>query len=129
MKQRTVNRNMALVVGTLFAFPTVYFIFISLLKYVLGAPYLFDTAEPLLERLGIKESLGWNMNLLILFGPLIAMFINLLSVLRIDWYNARDAFSFKVSIEKLWWNMLLIVLSGILLATLFIYAMGENCRC
>jgi len=111
------------------AFPTAYFIIISLCKYVFGSAYLFDSAQPMLERMGIKESLGWNINLLILFGPLAALVVNLLSVLRIEWHNTRDHFSIKFFIEKHWWNMVLVIVSGILLATLFIYAAGENCKC
>ena len=127
--QHTINRKWSIAFGTLLAFPTAYFIFISLLKYGLGLPFLFDSTQPLLERLGIKESLGWNINLLILFGPLIALILNLMSVFKIEWYNERETFSFKVLIEKHRWNMLLIIFSGVLLAILFIYALGENCRC
>jgi hypothetical protein len=127
--QHTINRKWSFSIGALLAFPTAYFIFISLLKYGLGIPYLFDSAQPLLESLGIKESLGWNISLLILFGPLIAMVLNLFAVLRIEWYNEKKDFSVKLSIQKHWWNTVLVIFSGILMATLFIYALGENCRC
>lgn len=127
--QHTINRKWAVVAGTLLAFPTAYFILISLLKYGPESSYLFDSAQPLLERLGIKESLGMNINLLILFGPLVALTLNLLSVLRIEWYNEKENFSLRLSIQKHWWNMVLVIVSGVLLATLFIYALGENCRC
>ncbi len=127
--QHTISRKWATAFGTLLVFPTAYFIFISLLKYALGLPYLFDSAHPVLENLGIKESLGWNINLLILFGPLIALVLNLFSVLKIEWFSERENFSIKLSIQKHWWNMMLAIFSGLLLATLFIYAIGENCRC
>ena len=127
--QHTINRKWAMALGALLAFPTAYLIFISLLKYGLGLPNLFDATQPLLERLGIKESLGWNINLLILFGPFFAMVINLLSVLRIEWLNEKEIFSFKVSIEKHRWNMVLVFFSALLLAVLFFYAIGENCHC
>ncbi len=124
-----INRKLAVAVGIFLAFPATYFILISLLKYSFGLPYLFDTSQSLLETLGIKKSLGWNINLLILFGPLIALTLNLIAVLKIESYNERKIFSIKVSIEKYWWNMMLVVISGILLSTLFFYAIGENCRC
>lgn len=127
--QLTINRKWAIVLGTLLAFPTAYFILISILKYGLELPYLFDSAQPFLERMGIKEALGFNINLLILFGPLVALVLNLFAVLKFDWYNERESFSIKLSIEKHWWNMLLVIFSGLLLAFLFIYAVGENCRC
>ena len=127
--QHTINRKWAIAFGTLLAFPTAYFIFISVLKYGLGLPNLFDAAQPLLERLGIKQSPGLNINLLILFGPFIAMIINLFSVLRIEWFNETESFSFKVSFEKHWWNMMLVFFSALLLSVLFFYAIGENCHC
>ena len=129
MKQITVNRKLAFSFGAILAFPTAYFIFIALLKYGVGYSYLFDNTQPFLERLGIKESLGWNINLLILFGPLIALTLNLFSILKIDWYNEKENFSVRLSIQKYWWNMVLVLFAGVLLATLFIYALGENCRC
>jgi len=129
MKPNVINTNRVFWIGTLLTLPTAYFILISLLKYVFGISYLFDTAQPLLERMGIKESLGLNINLLILFGPLIAMLLNLLAVLKIVWFNQKDFFSVKLSLQKHWWNMALVIFSGILVATLFIYALGENCRC
>lgn len=129
MKQVTINRRWSLLLGALLAFPTAYFILILLFKYVFEIPYLFDSVQPLLERMGVKDSLGWNINLLILFGPLVALGLNLLFVLKIEWYNQKKNFSIKLSIEKHWWNIVLIIVSGILLATLFIYALGENCRC
>ena len=127
--QLTINRKWAIAFGALLAFPTAYFILISVLKYALGLPYLFDSARPLLENMGIKEALGFNINLLIIFGPLIALLLNLFAVLKIDWYNEKENFSIKFSIQKHWWNMLLVIFSGILLAVLFVYALGENCRC
>src|SRR6266487_6944398 len=95
MKQITINRTWAFSLGTMLVIPTAYFIFIALLKYGLGVPFLFDSAQPLLERLGIKDSLGWNINLLILFGPLIAMVLNLFAVLTMEWYNEKEDFSVK----------------------------------
>ena len=56
--QHTINRKWAIAFGTLLVFPTAYFIFISVLKYGLGLPNLFDAAQPLLERLGINNHRG-----------------------------------------------------------------------
>ena len=127
--QLTINRKWAVAFGMLLALPAAYFILISLLKYAFGIPWLFDAAQPFLERLGIKEALGFNINLVILFGPLIALLLNLFAVLKIDLYNDKENFSIKFSIRKHWWNMMLVIFSGILLAVLFVYALGENCRC
>ena len=126
--QLSVNRKWAIAFGVLLAFPTGYFILINVLNE-LGYSYLSNAAQPLFEQLGSKEALGFNINLLILFGPLIAMALNLLAVIKFNWYNQSDSFSVKFSIQKHWWNMVLVFFSGIFLAILFVYALGENCRC
>jgi hypothetical protein len=127
--QLIINRKWAIAVGALLAFPTAWFILISLLKYGLGSPYLFDSSQPLLKSMGIKAALGFNINLLILSGPLLALVLNLFAVFKIDWYNYRDNFSVKFSVQKHWWNIMMVFLSGVLLLILFVYAFGENCHC
>lgn len=122
------NRKWAMALGTLLLFPTAYFILISVLNDW-GLPYLSEASQPLLQKLGIKDPPGFNINLLILFGPLIALALNLFAVLKIEWHNSREDFSINLSIRKHRLNMLLIVIAGILLAVLFFYALGENCNC
>lgn len=68
----------------LLALPSAYFIAISLLKYVFNVDGPFDNATPFLERMGIKENLGWNINLLIVFGPLVAFLLTVFQVLKIS---------------------------------------------
>ena len=110
----------------LLVLPTVYFIIISLLKYVFNVDGPFDNATPLLERLGIQENLGWNINLLILFGPLIAFLFTAFQVLRINWKFTKPQFEFHVTIQKKWFPLLITLLSGAALLTLLIYLVGEN---
>jgi hypothetical protein len=62
-------------------------------------------------------------------GPVLALLLNLYAVVKIEWYNEKENFSVKISVQKHWWNMVLVIFSGLLLASLFIYAIGENCRC
>ena len=114
------------VLSLLLALPTAYFITISLLKYVFNVDGPFDNATPFLERMGIKENLGWNINLLILFGPLIAFVLTIFQVLKINWRFTKEQFEFHFTIGKKWFPLLVAVLSGGLLLTLFIYLVGEN---
>lgn len=58
----------SVIIGFLFLAPTFYFILVSVLKYTFGQPYLYDTIAPTFEKLGIKQPIRWNINLLILFG-------------------------------------------------------------
>ena len=129
MKTNVIKTDKVFWAGALLTLPAVYFIFISILKYGLGIPGLFDISLPVLENLRINESLGFNINLFILMGPVIALLLNLFVILKLDWYNENETISIRVSIQKNWWNIAVIILSGLLLSTLFIYALGENCTC
>jgi hypothetical protein len=114
--------------GLLLTLPTTYFILISILKYAFGLPGLFNSAQPVLESWGIKESIGWNINLLILFGPLLALLLNISSILSFDWEGGKEDLNIKIQIQKKLNNWFVIALSGLCLLTLFIYMVGENCR-
>lgn len=127
--QLTINRNLSFALGMLLSLPTVYFIIISFLKFQWEYDYLYNAAEPLLQSAGLNESLGLNINLLLLFGPLLALALNLMSILKVDWFNDRNVFSVKVFIEKHWWNMMIILVSALSLLMLFIYGLAENCNC
>ena len=129
MKTVPVNHTFAFWMGLLLCFPTFYFILVSLLKYVFGSPFLFDAIEPSMERWGAREPLGLNINALILFGPLMALLLNMTAVIRLQIDNDRDQWHIELFAEKRWGNWLIIILCGLLLLILFIYALGENCNC
>ncbi len=128
MKQTTQSRWLTLV-ALLLALPTAYFIIIAILKYELGVHGPFDAIAPFLESVGIKETIGWNINLLILFGPVIAFLLALFQVLKIDWDFTKEQFFFHFTIRKKWFPLLVVAFSCSLLAFLLIYMVGENCRC
>ena len=123
-----IKPRLALAAGIL-TLPTLYFISIAILKYNFGQSYLFDRATPMLEHLGIKEKLGWNINLLILFGPVLAFMLNVLSVLKIQFRFRKEQLDCSMSIRKNWWNLAIIILSTLILVVLFAYLIGENCSC
>jgi len=85
----------------LLALPTAYFILISVLKYMFGVDGPFDSMQPTLEQLGIKESLGLNINLLILFGPVIALIIAAAQVLKIQFQFTKDQFDFHIQVKHI----------------------------
>jgi hypothetical protein len=117
------------ILALLLALPTAYFIGISVLKYELNVNEPFDAIAPLLERMGIKETLGWNINLLILFGPVVAVLLTIFQVLKIDWQFTKEQFLFQLTIKKSWFQLLVAAFSLSLLAILFVYLLGENCHC
>lgn len=129
MKLQLVKPSTAATIGLLLTAPAAYFIFASILKYVLGLPALFNAIEPALTSMGGKETLGWNINLLLLFGPLIALLINVTSIFKIQWDKRDDEINIHIIIQQKLLNWIVAGISGGSLALLFLYALGENCNC
>jgi len=116
-------------ISLLLVFPAAYVIFISVLKYGLGIHDPFDASSPLLERMGIKESLGWNINLLILLSPVTAILLCAIQIIHIEWQITKEQFRFIITIHRKWVPISIAFFSGLVLATLFVYMLGENCNC
>ena len=113
----------------LLALPTAYFFLINILKEEFGISGPYDAIDPLLQSMGIRESLGWNINLLILLGPIAACILCIFQVLKINWRFTREQFEFHFAIRKRWFPLLVAAFSISLLAILFLYLLGENCNC
>jgi hypothetical protein len=129
MKQTISKSNLVTTLGLILAIPTAYFIFISVLKYQFGINDPFDILQPSLERMEIKNAIGWNINLLILFGPVLAFLLTVLQVLRIKWEFTQQEFQFQFTIHKKWFPILVAAFSIGILAILFVYGFVENCNC
>ena len=106
--------------------PSVYFIVSSVLKYEFGIHGPFDSIYPFLESTGIKEDFGFNINLLILFGPVLALALAAWQVIRIELFNAKEEFHATITVRKIKFPLFIIFLSGLVLATLAIYLLVEN---
>ena len=128
MKQLFKHNSIALA-SLLLALPTTYFICISVFKYSFGIDAPFDATAPLLEKWGIKETLGWNINLLILFGPVVAFLLTIFQVLSIRIQFTENHFLFQCLLKKRWLPLFVAAFSVSLLAILFVYIVGENCYC
>jgi hypothetical protein len=122
----TTRSNWVTIAGLLLALPTAYFIFISLLKYELNVDGPFDAIAPFLEQAGIGETLGWNINLLILFGPVIGFLMAIFQVLRIHWDFGKDDFVFQFTIRRRWFPILVAGFSISMVGFLSLYMFLEN---
>ncbi|HYF33425.1 MAG TPA: hypothetical protein VD993_20010 [Chitinophagaceae bacterium] len=127
MKVSFLKSNLSAVAGLLLTLPGAYFFFINFLNEF-GIHGLYNAAQPLLNSLGAYESFGWNINLLIVFGPVIAILLNMASTLRFEWITDRTFIDVHLRIQRRWPNWIIIGLGGICIMTLFIYLAGENCR-
>lgn len=114
------------VLSLLLAFPAACFIMISFMKYVFNMACPYDYAASFPAKTGIKENPGWNINLLILFGPLIAFLLTIFRVLKISWQFSKEQFEFHFIIRKNCFPLMVSVLNYGLLLTLFICLAGEN---
>jgi hypothetical protein len=112
----------------LLALPAAYFILINVLNEM-GVAGPYNISQPLLENLGIKQSLGWNINLLIALGPAIALTISLFQILKIKFHFSKEQIDFNAQIKLKWLPLLVAALSAGLLAILFIYLFAENYNC
>jgi len=106
--------------------PTLYFMIISVLKFELNVNGPYDAITPFLESTGIKESFGWNINLLILLGPVFAAFIAAWQTIHMAWQFSREQFQFQFTIRKKSFALFILFLSGLVLASLLIYLVLEN---
>jgi len=128
MNKKALHSNWLAAGALLLALPTAYFILINVLNGF-GISSMYEAAEPTLDSMGIKEGLGWNINLLLLFGPILAILLTIFQVLNIELKFTKEEFLLNFSIQKKWLPMLVTAFSAGVLAFLFLYALGENCNC
>jgi len=111
--------------ASLLILPAAWFFGINILNEVgIHGPY--NVSQPLLEKYGIRETLGWNINLLIVFGPIAAMLITLWQVLRIQWQFTKEQFDLRITVQRRPFPLLVLGTSGLLLVSLLVYLLLEN---
>jgi hypothetical protein len=125
MEAITSRRNWLNFVALLLVLPSAWFFCINILNEAgINGPY--NASQPVLESLGIREQFGWNINGLILFGPVIALLLAGLQVLQIEWNFSKEQFQFNITIRRKWFPLFIAFLSVLMLAAIFIYLAGEN---
>ena len=128
MQTTTSRRYWLSFTALLLVLPSAWFFCINLLNEAgISGPY--NVSQPVFESLGIKESLGWNINLLILLGPVIALLLSLFQVLVVEWHFTKEQLRLTIILRKKWLPIIVAGLSLLLLATMFLYLLGENCNC
>ncbi len=128
MKKQMVSQPIALLAGWLLVIPSLYFILSALLNYEFGIPGLWSSIESIFEKPGNKQ-LGLNVNLLILFGPLGAILINLEQVINIAFKKDASSFHFDIEVRSNSSNWIVIAAGLFCLAAIFLYLLEENCKC
>ena len=111
--------------GILLAFPAAYFVSSAIMNYGLGIDWFWKPIEPIFEK-PANRHFGWNINLLIIFGPIIAVMINVLSLAFIRFEKVDDYFKIQIFIRRNWLNIMVLVIACGSLAAMFIYLFFEN---
>ena len=124
---KILDQRFAFTAGALLIFPALYFFIAAVLNYEMGIPALWKPIDPIFQNPANKH-LGWNINLLILFGPVLAFLLNFFSIVKIKWTNEKEQLHLSFSIRKNWVNILIAVVSVLVLASLFTYLIAENYR-
>ena len=128
MKTKTLPQsNWLTLVGLMLALPTAYFTGANLLNE-LGISGPYSIIDSFIQKSGGQQPLGWNINLLLVCGPLIALFISVFQVLIIEWNFTREQFQFNVIIQRKGLPLFVALFSLALLGTLFFYLLVENYR-
>ena len=111
--------------GLLLAFPAVYFVVANVLNSELGLNWLYKPIAPIFDKPANKH-FGWNINLLIVFGPLLAILLNAWSLLHIRFDKSVEYFRVEINIKRKWWNLALLIVAVGTMLCLGTYLFFEN---
>jgi len=128
MKIMTFKSNVLTIIAALLAFPTVYFIIANLFNEM-GVPGPYNLIGSFVQSAGGGEPIGWNINLLILCGPILAILLTFFQFVKIEFHSSNEEFLLHFSIQKRWFPILVTAVNSGVLASIFFYMLGENCNC
>ena len=126
LRSKRVNPSTAIIAGILLAFPAIYFIVASVLKYNFSFPFLFDPLEVLYASKEIAHA--WNLIAPVIFiGGLISAFIlNLVATLSISIRKVKRPFKINVSFYPNVSNLIVGAVSILSFLIIIGYAITEN---
>jgi hypothetical protein len=119
------NRSLA-VIGFVLLLAPLYFVSASLLKYGLGAGFLFDPLEAVLSVAGRREVFNLVSPVVFLGGLGLALALNVYAVTRFHVSREDGTIVSTVRVTPRLWNIVVAVVSVLLLVTLVGYAFFEN---
>jgi hypothetical protein len=128
MKKQLISQPVAFVAGVVFVVPSLYFIISALLNYGFGIHGMWSLIEPIFDK-PENKGLGFNVNLLIVFGPLLSLLINLPLVIHVTKTKVDDRLTLNLQFMLYHWSWLIITAALFCLASLGLYMIGENCNC
>ncbi|MBC7851353.1 MAG: hypothetical protein H7Y31_16540 [Chitinophagaceae bacterium] len=115
-------------IGLVFSLPALFYIIAAQLE-LFGYPALYRSLEPILGETGVQHPMGWNLNFYILFGPVLAFVLNVLTVMHIQIEFTKERFDCRFTLVRSWRNLAVAFLSTTILLFFIAFALGENCNC
>ena len=128
MRTTIFKNNLVTAVAALLVFPTAYFIIANLLNEV-GIPGPYNLIASFVESYGGNEPAGWNINLLIILGPIVAILLTVFQFIKIEFHFTKEEFLLHFSIQKRWFPIIVTATGVTVLAAIFFYLLAENCNC
>ncbi len=126
MKKLLLKQSFAFALGMLLVFPSFYFITSSLLNEF-GISFFWRLIEPIFA-IHANKQFGFNENMLIAFGPVLAIAVNLPQILLTN-FHADQTYLYISLRFKLRSQSWLIVAAGLFsFGSVVLYQLAENCR-
>ena len=117
-----------LLAGAFFVLPSTYFILSAWLHYVLGISLFWEVIAPLFD-FPSNKNFGFNINMLIVFGPVLSILLNVRKVLSLQIVSNDEQFDVNASVNKYSGAWLIIIMAMFCLTATCIYLLSENCNC
>jgi hypothetical protein len=107
--------------------PATYFLITLLVRVLFGSATLYHAIAPsfLQSPFGI---LSFHLVQAILYGPLIAVFLNLFATLGFQIEKEDKRWGFRIYYRGHWLNMAIALQSGLLFLILVVYTLIQNIR-
>jgi hypothetical protein len=128
MKKAFLSEQLAGLIAAALVIPSLYFVISAFLNYGLGISGPWSVIEPIFNQ-PQNKSLGLNINLLIVFGPIAACLISLFQVLQLDWKLEKERLHIKASLFLKSYHWIIIGASLFCICSMLLYFLGENCNC
>ncbi|HEX8278512.1 MAG TPA: hypothetical protein VF540_07445 [Segetibacter sp.] len=126
MENLFLTRPLAVTIGIFLLAPSLYFVASALLNYSFGFPPLWKFIEPIFDN-PANKSLGFNINILLLFGPLAAVIINLPQVIQLSFIKREGEAYIYLSVLKYPYSWIIVAVGAGCLATTLFYMLTQHC--
>lgn len=128
MKKATLKHSITASITLLLLLPACYFITSAILHYVFGISQGWQLIQPVFLH-PENKSLGININLLIVFGPIASCIISLFQIMHLEISKEDEMLHIKTSFVTKSYYWVIIAVSLLVTGCILLYFLSENCNC